>query len=256
MNIDLRAEASRLAPAVPRIPHLAGAARATWLGRMVNEYASSRVFDGLAVQAEVAGLGPATVAQCRAFADEERAHGALCGAVVHALGGEAIAPDRREQPFPLHPDARLLEGVLRNVLSISCLSETVAVSLIGAERLAMPAGELRSLLTRIWADEIGHARFGWVFVAEHLPAMSDDERRRLGVYLAVAFAHLVRHELAHLPQGARPPPEGAALGLCNGQDARSLFYATVEEVIVPRLEALGLDASAAWEQSRGGAAAM
>src|SRR5262249_50941073 len=150
-------------------------ARATWRGRMVNEYASSRVFDGLAAQIDVAGLDAAYAARCRAFADEERAHGVLCGAVVQALGGEAVAPDREEGPFPMHPDAEPVEGVLRNVLSISCLSETVAVSLIGAERQMMPDGELRELLTRIWADEIGHARFGWLLAAALLPSMRPEQ---------------------------------------------------------------------------------
>jgi hypothetical protein len=252
MAIDLRAAASGLAPAVAQLPHLAGAARATWLGRMVNEYASSRVFDGLAAQLQAAGFDAARVAQCRAFADEERRHGILCGAVVQALGGSALAEDRPHEPFPLHADVQPVEGVLRNVLSVSCLSETVAVSLIGAERLAMPSGELRNLLTRIWADEIGHARFGWLLVREHLLAMAAVQRRRLTRYMVVAFEHLERHELTHLPLDSRPPPEGAALGLCNGVSARRLFYATVEEVIVPRLEALGLAAADAWEKAAGG----
>ena len=132
------------------------------------------------------------------------------------------------------------------MLSVSCLSETVAVSLIGAERMQMPAGALRDLLTRIWSDEIGHARFGWRLVASLLPRLAAPERANLGIYLAVAFAHLERHELAHLPCESRPPSEGAALGLCAGADARRLFYATVREVIVPSLQALGLDARTAW----------
>jgi hypothetical protein len=246
MLVDLRAAASRFSPRVPEMPHLVESARATWRGRMVNEYASSRVFDGLAEQVHAAGLDASRVEQCRAFAEEERTHGGLCGAVVQALGAEAVAPDRIEGPFPLHPDASPLEGVLRNVISISCLSETVAVSLIGAERLLMPEGDLRELLTRIWADEIGHARFGWLLVGELLHQVTDGERVRLGAYLSVAFAHLERHELSHLPVDARPPAEGAALGLCSGPDARALFYATVEEVIVPRLDHLGLVASEAW----------
>jgi hypothetical protein len=246
MAIDLRAQAGRHAVAVPAVPHLNGSARATWRGRMVNEYASSRVFDGLAAQMHDGGLDPACVVECRTFAEEERTHGVLCGAVLQALGGEAVAPDRDDGTFPCHRDAPPVEGVLRNVLSVSCLSETVAVSLIGAERLMMPEGELRELLTRIWADEVGHARFGWRLVAQLLPATDTDQRARLGAYLAVAFAHLERHELAHLPVDAQPPREGAALGLCSGADARALFYATVEEVIVRQLDGLGLAASEAW----------
>jgi hypothetical protein len=250
MLLDLRAEARAVAVSVPALPDLYASARATWLGRMVNEHASARVFDGLADQIERAGLNDGLAERCRVFAREERTHGALCGAVVEALGGRAVAPARCDEPFPMHEDATLVEGVLRNVLSVSCLSETVAVSLIGAERNEMPEGELRDLLTRIWADEVGHARFGWTLVPRLLPRVGAAERQRLDAYLAVAFAHLERHELAHISPSASPPPEGAALGLCSGSDSRALFYATVDEVIVPRLESFGLAASSAWTSRR------
>lgn len=242
--LDLRELARTVSVALPALPSIEGAAIETWRGRMVNEYASSRVFAALAEQLAGAGLDSREVA---AFADEERRHGVLCGAVVEALGGEARAILPAAPEFPLHADARTpLEAALRNVLSVCCLSETVAVALIGAERLEMPEGQLRELLTSIWSDEVGHARFGWRLLAEVAATLDGATRARLGDYLEVAFAHLVEHELAHLPLSSRPPPEGAALGLCNGGDARALFFATVEEVIVPALEAHGLPARRAW----------
>jgi hypothetical protein len=247
-SIDLRDLSRRVAVEVPQLEHVRGAAIGTWLGRMQNEYGSSAVFDALALQMERAGFDAVRVATCRGFADEERRHGVLCGAVVEALGGEAKGVLREQHEFPLHEDAASpVEGVLRNLLSISCLSETIAVSLIGAEREEMPEGSLRDLLTTIWADEIGHARFGWKIVAEITPLLDFDTKSRLGEYLRVAFAHLEEHELAHLPLTSCPPPEGVELGLCSGSDARVLFFETVETVIVPSLEALGLPARAAWE---------
>ena len=135
---------------------------------------------------------------------------------------------------------------MRNVVSACCLAETVAVAVISAERDEMPAGDLRKLLGVILADEVGHARFGWLFLAEAAPALSAGARARLGLYLRAAFASLERHELAGMPAGACFPEGAAAFGLCNGRDARELFYATVGSVIVPRLEAHGVDASAAW----------
>ena len=38
-----------------------------------------------------------------------------------------------------------------------------------------------------------------------------------------------------------------SLGVCDGTDGREVFYATVAEVIVPRLEAFGLGARDAWK---------
>jgi hypothetical protein len=255
MELDLRCEARTHRPALPALPALNAAAQGTWLARMVNEYSSATVFEALAAQLAHARLPDATVAECAAFAAEERRHGVLCGAVVEALGGAARAPLPARPTFPDHADVAPLEGALRNVLSVCCLSETVAVALIGAERLEMPEGELRALLTRIYADEVGHSRFGWRVLAGHLPALDALAHRRLGAYLTVAFDHLERHELAHLPLASCPPPEGRALGLCRGDDARTLFYQTVEEIVVPGLEALGLEARHAWATRRGAAPA-
>jgi len=244
-TLDLRTEARAVKVAVPARAELDEAARATWLGRMVNEHGSARVFEALAVQAARAGLEDDVRRTCLAFAAEERRHGVLCGAVVEALGGDAIAEALPDEEVPLHEDAAPLEGLLRNLLSISCLSETVAVSLIGDERLQMPAGELRELLTRIYADEVGHARFGWRVVRSLAPTLDERTRARLSIYLRVAFGHLEAHELSHLPM--RPAPkDGEILGLCSGCEARELFFETVGTIIVPGLEEIGLTAREAW----------
>lgn len=247
--LDLRQEARTQMPCLDVPEPLRHVATLTWRARMVQEHGSSHVFIALASQFERCGLPGVTA--LRTFADEERAHGVLCGAVVEALGGDARAPASPDAPFPVHADATPLEGALRNLLSVSCLSETVAVALIGAERLEMPPGELRTLLTRIYADECGHARFGW----HMLPRLLASGRRardaslcdRLGEYLTVAFAALEAHELAHLPRSVSPSG-GAALGLCSGVAARTLFYSTVEQVILPGLESYGLAARDAWRR--------
>ena len=247
-SLDLRAQARERLPAVPELPGLRESAVATWRGRMINEHGSARVFEALARQMAAAGFAAEHASACAGFAAEERRHGVLCGSVVEALGGEAQAEALEETPFPLHEEVSPEEGVLRNLLSISCLSETVAVALISAERLAMPEGPLRELLSTILADEVGHARFGWRIITDEVPRLDSGARARLSSYLAVALAHLERHELAHLPTGFDPGDAGAALGLCDGGDARRLFFATVTEVILPRLDVLGLGASAAWKR--------
>lgn len=247
LTLDLRDAARRLRPEVPWLPHLREAAIGTWRGRMINEHSSARVFDALAEQFDAAGVSQDVVAEVKGFAAEERQHGVLCGAVVEALGGEACAEIPEGVEYPAHEDAEtLLEAAVRNMLSICCLSETVAVSLIGAERLEMPSGELRDLLTGIYADEVGHSRFGWRMLETLAPQLDAATKERLGDYLEVAFASLVEHELAHLPVASQPPPEGAELGLCSGSDARRLFLDTVERVIVPGLEHHGIPALRAW----------
>ncbi len=217
-------------------PHLRDAAIATWRSRMINEYASSRVFIALARQLERSGLEE-DADEAEQFAEEEKRHGVLCGAVVEALGGEAKGEMFDAPKFPLHEDAPPRAALLRNVISICCMSETVAVALIGAERLEMPETALRSLLTRIWADEIGHARFGWRLFERMSTSLTRRERDAIRAYLPIAFEHLVAHEHAHLPERGAPSG-GEALGLCSGMDARALLRETIDEVIAPRIQLL------------------
>ncbi|WP_437672245.1 ferritin-like domain-containing protein [Sorangium sp. So ce131] len=233
--LDLRERARARALDVSGYPEaLFPSAIRTWRGRMVNEYTSSAVFEALARQLAEARFSPELVDTCLGFAREEREHGILCGAVVESLGGVAAAslPERAE--FPLHRDAPPRAAVLRNVIHICCMSETVAVALIGAERLEMPPGPLLELLTRIYADEVGHARFGWRLLDEVAPTLSAEERSAVERYLPVAFRHLVAHEHAHLPPHDAPP-EGEQLGLCSGLSARSLLDETIDQVIRPGL---------------------
>lgn len=246
MVLDVRHAARERAPKIEADPAIRSVAIATWRARMINETRSAEVFEALADQLAAAGLDEAGVARCRSFADEERLHGVLCGAVVEALGGEARSELPPDAPVPAHEDAGPVEAALRNLLSICCLSETVAVALIGFERESMPDGELKELLTEIYADECGHANFGWRRLGALLP---DDPqiRERLGAYLSVAFAHLEAHELAHLPAGGGIPG-GEALGLCDGGEARALLRQTVTQVIIPGLESHGLPAAQAWQR--------
>lgn len=246
--VDLREAARAVAVTLPNRPVDLAAARATWRGRMVNEHGSSAVFMGIAAQMVEAGASPAAVAACRTFAEEERRHGVLCGAVLEALGGEARWEADPPEPVPPHADVAPREAVLRNVLAVCCLAETVAVSLIGAERLEMPAGPLRDLLSSILADEVGHARFGWRWLAAEAPSLDAAARDRLSAYLRVAFRHLEQDEHARLAVGRQAPAVAdAALGVCDALAQRDLFRDTVVQVIVPRLEAQGLAAARAWE---------
>lgn len=221
------------------------AAIGTWRGRMVNEHVSARVFAGLLPQMMRAGISAARQAQVADMIADELRHARLCAAVVTALGGEPTAPLPPLDDVPLHTDASPLEGVLRNVLSISCLSETVAVALIDEERL-VTTGAAADTARRILADEVQHARFGWSLLEELQPRIDDALRVRLGPYLQVAFAHLEAHELSHLPPKAAPSAAAEAVGVCDGTSARALFYACVEDVIVPGLEKQGLPAARAW----------
>jgi hypothetical protein len=254
MTLDLRGAARRAGLSLERLDDLDDHARAsailTWRGRMLNEHVSARVFSALGDQLARAGLHGDRRARVAAMVHDELRHADRCAAAVEALGGDPVAELPTLPPVPDHADAGPLEAVLRNVLSVSCLSETVAVALIDAERRAAGPPALGRLLAEILADEVAHARFGWKLLEDLSSHLSPELCERLGDYLVVAFDDLAVHELAHLPARPAPSPAAEAVGVCDGLAARRLFFATVEQVIVPGLQAHGLPALSAWRAAQ------
>mgnify|MGYP002863868856 CR=1 FL=1 len=127
--LDLRSQASEVLPFGREVKLSAEdrlRAIETWKGRMVNEHVSARVFAALIPQLMRAGLDPAWQERVAVMIQDELRHARLCATMVHALGGEAIAELPPLPAVPEHPDVSPFEGVMRNILSISCLSETVA----------------------------------------------------------------------------------------------------------------------------------
>ena len=204
------------------------------------------MFAALIPQMMRAGIEPAKQAQVASMISDELRHARQCAGVLHALGAEPTGELPALDDVPQHSSVAPLEALLRNVLSICCLSETVAVALINAERLELTANPLGDVLARILEDEVQHARFGWKLL-EDLD-LDADLRANLDHYLRVAFLHLETHELAHLSPLPPPSDAAAALGACDGANAREIFHLTIEQVIVPRLEEHGFAARQAWLQ--------
>ncbi len=220
---------------------------ATWQGRMVNEHVSARIFRSLREQAVDAGLSQDWRDRLARFEADELRHGGQCAAAVEALGGSARALLPALPEVPAHDDTDALEALLRNVLSVSCLSETVAVALITSERWESGPAALAETLRQILRDEIGHARFGWRLLDELAPKLGPARRARLSAWLRLAFGHLERHELSQLPSVAAPSDAAEQVGVCDGRVSRQLFYDTIHDVVVPGLERRGLAAGAAWQ---------
>ncbi|MCK6548411.1 ferritin-like domain-containing protein [Myxococcota bacterium] len=221
----------------------------TWRGRMVNEHISAQVYAGLLQQGMRAGIPPAFLDELAAMIAEELTHAKLCAAVLHHLGGDPIAPLPELAALPEHRDTTPLAALLRNVLSVSCLSETVAVALIQAERLDLGDSPAASVLGEILGDEVGHASFGWRLFAA-LGPLEPHVQGALAAYLPTALTHLVAHELAHLSPAPAPTAAAAYAGACDGENARLVLFSTIDEVIVPGLERHGLPAARAWAELR------
>lgn len=252
-TLDLRAHARRAR--VPRIdvsaidPTELDAARTNWRERMASEHASARVFGALVGQMMQAGLPEAEIRRVGAMVEQELDHARLCAGILLALDGDPEAPYPRLDALPAHEDATPLEAVLRNVISIGCCSETVAVALVATEQAMAGPPPVQRVLRQILADEIKHARFGWRIVAKVAPELGGDERERLDEYLVDVFDHQLRFHAPFLsmPRAGRA---GVAIGAPNGASNWACFLETTENVIVPGLERHGFAAARAWATAR------
>lgn len=248
--LDLRRDAARSpmrAIDVAGIPPAdLAAARTNWRERMVSEHASARVFAALIGQMMRAGLPAAETRRVAQMAEQELDHGLLCARVLLALGGDPVAPLPRLDDVPPHDDATPLEAVLRNVISVGCCSETVAVALVGTERELAGPPVVRDVLDRILADEVKHSRFGWRIVARVAKELSPEERAGIDAYLVDAFAHQIRF---HRPFLAMPSSgdAGVAVGAPHGPSSWLVFVRTMTEIVIPGLAHHGFASSRAWQ---------
>lgn len=249
--LDLRSE-GRSAPPIDLRGVTASeleAATSNWRARMASEYVSARVFGELLGQMIRAGLPAAETRRVADMARQEIEHGLLCARVLASLGAEAVADLPELEDVPRHLDASSpLEAVLRNVISIGCCSETVAVALVGTERELAGPPLVREVLDRILADEVKHSRFGWRIVSRLAPLLSDAEREGLNAYLVDCFRHQVRFHRPFLSM-SNASPEGVALGAPNGASNWLVFVGAATEIIVPGLTKLGFAADVAWQKA-------
>lgn len=228
------------------------AARSLWRRRLIQEHQSAAVFSRLLpqlIEAEAPLEYKTTVLR---MSMDELHHAAICGDVLTALGvPPEVNTELRTEPLPDHADATPAESVLRNIMFVCCLSETFAVAITAEEREQAREPVIQAAIDRIHSDETLHARFGWIYLAHALPTLGEEALARTNAYLAQAFAYLEKKELEAMPRTA-PFAESliaecSALGVSDTASARELFYETIENVIVPGLQKLGLDATTAWD---------
>lgn len=232
-----------------------GVAIRTWQARMVHEHHSAAVFSRLLPFLMEAGATLEFKSTVLRMSMDELRHAKLCAGVVELLGGTPeVETDLRTQPLPAHEDGTPLEAALRNVMFVGCFSETVSVSLLSEERELTTEPVIRSVVSQLASDEILHAKLGWSFLAQTWPQLDESARMRMNAYLPGAFGYLEARMHAAMPVPEGPPAPDAvraqleALGCMDPEDGRAIFAATVEEVIVPRLEDHGLAARKAWDE--------
>lgn len=240
-------------------PAVLAAVAGNWRMRMRQEHHSSAVFAGLLPQAMAAGA-PVDVkmALLRASMDELR-HAALCAEVAELLGASPEVEQEMEPEAPAtHEGIGADEVFLRNVFFVGCLSETVAVALLTDEREACEEPWVRRVLTQLMGDETLHARIGWLWLQTAWDGLDADARARTNAYLPLALGYYERCMLDATSGGrlyGAQLEQARRIGFADSRVSRTLFYETMDAVVVPRLQEIGLDAVSAWQDRHLGRAA-
>ncbi|MDH5492306.1 MAG: ferritin-like domain-containing protein [Myxococcales bacterium] len=231
------------------------AAQSVWRARMIHEHRSAAVFSNLLPQLMEAEANHEVKMCVLRMAMDELRHAHLCAQIVEALGGEAVAvAELRVPPLPAHRGCSAQEVALRNVLFASCLSETISMALLTEERELTKEPLIRRVVTQLVGDETLHAKLGWIYLDQALPALDEAQRSRLDAYLPLAFGHIEARMHESMPLRGEPSAAQRqameSLGLLDSGAARELLEETFARIILPQLEDRGLDARAAWEARR------
>lgn len=90
---------------------------------------------------------------------------------------------------------------------------------------------------------------GWQIVAKAAPALSAAERASLDAYLEDVFAHRIRF---HAPFLGMPcaAEAGLAIGAPKGASNWTVFFRTMEEIVVPGLAHHGFASDRTWTASK------
>jgi hypothetical protein len=239
----------------PEDPSLSAEARRlvgeSWRARMTQEHLAVGAFSLLAVELAQVGCDSVVLALItRAAADEAR-HADVCRRLaVRHLGEAAVASRLRGVPtFAPHPGCSPEERALLHVVEMCCLNETFTGAYFTEmiERTTHPLA--RAAVESLLEDEIDHGRVGWAHLAA---ARRDGHAGVLDTALPALLIETVKpvmDEAAAYPDDDDPQKEAHAY--LGTRAARAVYRRTLERVILPGFEALGVDTRAGRALSEG-----
>lgn len=230
-------------------PALIERARRTWESRVLTEFRSIQIMNRFVT--EILGAGDPLEVWAPAvdlILDEVR-HTALCVSLTRALGGTPRFPDPIElrDPAP-YLEAPMAQRAIATAITMLAVNETISASFIEDLRVRCTEPAIRRVLDATASDEEGHQQFGWSYVERSLARFPIST---LGDFQKLVTTTLAPHDdaagraLADVAASARSldahdEPELAALGLFGPARQALVYLRCREEVLTPKLRALGL----------------
>jgi hypothetical protein len=247
----------RKRPAAPRARRVDRApasarVREEWRARIAAEYGSAAITQHLVLWLIQIGASPDVIAAGLRIVEDELEHSRLSHAVYADAGGSEPPQIDRGNLELARRGASLEMDVVRTVVRVFCLGETVAVPLFSHLRSACTVPSARAALDRVLKDEVRHRDFGWMTLdwllttglASSIPAFLDAE-------LPGMFAELERSygtgNPAHEDDAAAGLTDAErAWGLAPPREYADILHRTFTRDYQPRFAARGIDATPAW----------
>jgi hypothetical protein len=215
-----------------------------WRRRAVSEHEATARFAAYAERLkdfEVPGRFQDETFQA---SEQELVHREVCLDMAHRLraGEITFAPQDFTLRVPAGP-----ANMLADMVALCCIVETLNVAAISTSLREIKDREMRQATRKILADEVKHSRLGWAYLAW---ARTKGEGELLAPHIPQMLWEAISPDLFTDPT---PHPEQALLtemGDPAMPARRALVLETINEVILPGLEANGIDTgpARAWLQ--------
>ncbi len=240
-----------------------------WAGRARAEHGSVHQFSSLMHVLCDARVGNELLGALSRLITDEVRHVELCAQMALACDPEAATREPAifrwpipTVPWPAPPPAEQRDAQLawaaNAILIACCLGETLSRPMLEAIEIVATDTAAQLTARQILRDEHFHAAFGWDALALILPVLDEDARAQLHTKLSRAFAGfrkstacgLSPDDVAGTDLAIHPPTVGgpANLGVLTDHQYAMIFYATIEQEIIPALHDLGIDATRAWHE--------
>jgi Rubrerythrin len=216
---------------------LAGA----WAVRYGIETGASLRFGALARRLDGIGAPRALVELAGRASRDETRHAAHCERFFRKLGGSRLSAvgEVIEYAPPGLPDR---ERLTYELVSQCCVAETQSTATLVTLLDAAETAELKSVLQELARDEVHHSRLGWAYLAWARPRV---DFTFLGPLLPAMIAGSAGPEMFEPPPADVDRPELLRQGVVPQSMRRRVYIETLETVVFPGFETLGVDTAQA-----------
>ncbi len=237
---------TRRAPSSQRV-------RDEWRARIAAEYGSAAITQHLVLWLIQIGASPDVIDAGLRIVEDELVHSRMSHEVyVDAGGTEPPHIDRETLQLGRRAHVALEQDVLRTVVRVFCLGETVAVPLFSHLRAGCTVPSARAALDRILRDEVRHRDFGWLALdwlltsplSEHIPVILDAELP--GMFGDLEHSYGSANPAQNDPHSALIADTDRAWGLAPPAEYAEILQRTFIRDYQPRFAARGIDATPAW----------